>query len=210
MSDAERQPERRRPRHASDRHGERHAGADGPSDGDGTGDDAGARPPPASAGDFGPRPMLGMPAEQSEDFGDSTRRLLGAHAPRAPRLRRRASLLAVASVTLTVLRPEDPRPRHRHHRRRRHRRPSGIDFAALHRTLLRRPRPLRRVGRRWPTCRPTSSPASCSARCTGCAPTSRTSSTACRSATSTASPAATCSAGSPTTSTTSPRACSRR
>ena len=73
-----------------------------------------------------------------------------------------------------------------------------------------RPRPLPRARPSWPTCSPTCWPASCSAPCTGCAPTSRTSSTACRSATSTASPAATCSAGSPTTSTTSPRACSRR
>ena len=61
------------------------------------------------------------------------------------------------------------------------------------------------AGRRA-TCSTTSS----SAPSSGCARTSRTSSTGCRCPTSTASRAASCSAGSPTTSTTSPRACSRR
>ena len=60
--------------------------------------------------------------------------------------------------------------------------PSGIDFARAAPHAARSA--LGAVRRRRPccrTCRRTCSPASCSARCTGCAPTSRTSSTACRS-----------------------------
>ena len=150
----------------------------------------------------------GMPLERSKDFKNSTRRL-------AARLRPEGFgvalvlILAVASVTLLVIAPKilgnatniivDGVTSGK-----------GIDFTKLHNTLLVVLGDLRRRRRSWRSRRDDCSPASCSARCSGCARTSRTSSTACRCATSTASRAATCSAGSRTTSTTSRRACSRR
>ena len=101
-------------------------------------------------------------------------------------------VLAVASVTLFVLAPKILGQRHQHHRRRRrigHRASTSTSCTGSSLTAL---ADLRRRRRSSPTRRRTSSPASCSGRCSGCAPTSRTSSTGCRCATSTASRAATC------------------
>ena len=169
-----------------------------------------ARATSAPAGMGGRFGAAGMPLERSKDFKNSTRRL---------------ARPAAAARRLGDRRRARPRGRQRHAARCSGPKVlghatniivdgvtsgKGIDFAELHRTLLVVARPLRRRRPCWRTARRTCSPASCSARCSACAPTSRTSSTACRCATSTASRAATCSAGSPTTSTTSPRACSRR
>ena len=112
----------------------------------------------------------------------STRRLL-------PRLRpeRRGGVAVVVlwplvSVTLSVVGPQILGHATNIDLRRPPERPAaaGIDFAALHRMLLAGARPLRGVLGCSPTCRRTCWPASCSARCTACAPTSRTSSTGCR------------------------------
>ena len=55
----------------------------------------------------------------------------------------------------------------------------GIDFTALGACCC-SSSPVPRRPRRWPSCRATCSTASCSARCCGCAPRSRTSCTGCR------------------------------
>ena len=61
----------------------------------------------------------GMPARESKDFKSSTRRLLrrGSH-PSGCARRACVLLLAVVSVTLLGHRRRGPRPRHQHHRRR--------------------------------------------------------------------------------------------
>ena len=157
-----------------------------------TNGDAEFRPPAAETrGGSGSGRMAlrrACPTEKSKDFGASTRRLLRRMRPRAPACLPLVIVLAVVSVTLVVLGPKVLGPRHRHHRSTALRGGAGIDFAALHRMLLARRRAVRALRGRCRSSRRSSSPASCSGRCTGCAPTSRTSSTGFRSATSTARP----------------------
>ena len=137
----------------------------------------------------GTRFGVGMPVERSENFRHVVRRFLRRMRPERLRITA-VLLLAVVSVTLTVIGP----------RILGHatniiiagiQTPNGIDFAELNMVLLEAlliyvsPASSR-------TRRASSSPASCSARCTSCAATSRTSSTASRSPTSTASRVAIC------------------
>ena len=125
---------------------------------------------------------IGMPVEKSKDFGE-----LDAP-PARPDARPSGSRLIAVVVAggrqrhADGARAEDPRPRHQHHRRRasstarRHRL-----RRAAHTLLVVVGASYVGVGRAAVPAGRTSSPASCSARCSGCAPTSRTSSTACRS-----------------------------
>ena len=164
---------------------------DGPSDDGPTAAD-GRGAPAAAAARMGRRRRR-CPVEKSKDFG-SIGRGACSRRMRPERLARRASSCCSrsCSVTLVVLGPKilghatniivDGLHRRRRHRLRRRctARCSPRSCLYVGSAVLAYLQALHR------------SPASCSARCTGCAPTSRTSSTACRSATSTASRAATC------------------
>ena len=144
---------------------------------DAGGQASGAPPGPGPGMRWG---SLGMPIERSSDFGTS-HAAPGSADSSAERLGIVVVLvLAVVSVAMIGARPEDPRARHRRHRRG-VMSPTGIDFGALHRILACRHRPLR-AGSAALAYRHRLHPRrrSCSARCTGCGPTSRTSSTACR------------------------------
>ena len=119
-----------------------------------------------------------MPAEKSKDFGGSTKRLL--RRMRVERLRALAVLcFALLSVTLTVLGPKILghgtdlifNAVRSHHR---------IDFPALRGVLLTVLALYVCAAAYCRTCSRTRSPASFSARCSGCVPMSRTSSTGCR------------------------------
>jgi ATP-binding cassette subfamily B protein len=143
----------------------------------------------ARRGAFGPGGGVGVPVERSDQFGATVRRLGQILGPERARLVV-VVLLSVGAVVLVVIGPKllgeatdiivsgvssD----------------DGIDFDALHRKLLTvavlyAASWVLSYGRR------SSSPASCSARCTHCASRSRPRSTAFRSATSTVSRAATC------------------
>ena len=93
------------------------------------------KPPASETRNFGPRPMLGMPMERSENFKNSSLRLAGRLRPETLRILV-VVVLAVVSVTMTVLGPKILG----------HATniivagvfggSGGIDFGALHRTLL--------------------------------------------------------------------------
>ena len=119
-----------------------------------------------------------MPVERSENFKNSTLRLAARSAPSAcawslvVAVGRRQRVPAtcsgpkiLGSATNIIVAGLQSQARHRLH-------PAAQHAAG-------RARPLRRAPPCCRTCRPTCWPASCSARCSGCGPTSRTSSTAC-------------------------------
>jgi ATP-binding cassette subfamily B multidrug efflux pump len=96
--------------------------------------DTSVKPPTNEPRTYGPRPMLGVPMERSADFRNSTLRLAARLRPEQLRIIA-VLVLAVASVTMTVVGPRILGHATNIIVAGLRGRPGGIDFTALHRTL---------------------------------------------------------------------------